>query len=171
MSSDLPSVNELRGAVETGLRITPEDVSVIRQIESELTGGEQIQGESLATAQRLAIRQMDFDDKLDELSQKPQSHITQEDALEIEELEDRAFNKPPGPGSISAQVRSIANRNLAFGLPAASVDAPAAYVTKDDARDAQHEESMIYGGQNPRGGMAARMQSAADKLEHARRES
>jgi hypothetical protein len=31
-------------------------------------------------------------------------------------------------------------------------------VTKDDARDAQRAEAQIYGGQNPRGGMAAQMQ-------------
>lgn len=31
-------------------------------------------------------------------------------------------------------------------------------MTKDDAREAQHAEATIYGGQNPRGGMAAQMQ-------------
>lgn len=38
-----------------------------------------------------------------------------------------------------------------------AVDVPV-YVTKDDAREAQHAESTVYGGQNPRGGMAAQMQ-------------
>lgn len=67
-----------------------------------------------------------------------------------------------------------------------AVDVPV-YVTKDDAREAQHAESTVYGGQNPRGGMAAQMQvsiytstmldetdqkqSAADKIEYARRGS
>jgi hypothetical protein len=113
---------------------------------------------------------MNFDTKIDELTRKPQSHITQEDAREIQATEGRAFNRPPQAGSVSAQVRSIANRNEALGLPPVAVDVPV-YVTKDDAREAQHAESTVYGGQNPRGGMAAQMQSAADKIEYARRGS
>ncbi|PKX99356.1 uncharacterized protein P174DRAFT_447866 [Aspergillus novofumigatus IBT 16806] len=167
MSFDLPSVSELKRAAEVGQRITPEDVSVIAQAESELTGKGPVRGGPAATAQSLAMRQMNFDTKLDEVSRKPQSHITQEDAREIQATEGRAFNKPPGAGSVAAQVRSIANRNEALGLPPvnAGVDA---YVTKDDAREAQRAESFVYGGQNPSGGMAAQMQSAADKIEHVR---
>jgi hypothetical protein len=33
------------------------------------------------------MRQMNFDTKLDEISRKPQSHITQEDAREIQATE------------------------------------------------------------------------------------
>ena len=33
------------------------------------------------------MRQMNFDTKLDEVSRKPQSHITQEDAQEIQATE------------------------------------------------------------------------------------
>lgn len=75
----------------------------------------------------------------------------------------RAFNKPPGAGSVAAQVRSIANRNEELGLPPvnAGVDA---YVTKDDAREAQRAESFVYGGQNPSGGMAAQMQVSGNRL-------
>ncbi|KAJ0427151.1 hypothetical protein BJY00DRAFT_271768 [Aspergillus carlsbadensis] len=170
MSSDLPSIDELKRAVESGQQITPEDVSVIGQMESELTGGGPIHGGPSATAQSLAMRQMNFEAKLDELSQKPQSHITQKDAREMQEMEGRAFNRPPGAGSISAQVRSLADRNEVLGLPPVAADVPA-FVTKEDASEAQHEEARIYGGQNPRGGMAAQMQSAADKLAHARRGS
>jgi hypothetical protein len=72
-------------------------------------------------------------------------------------MQGRAFNKPPGPGSVSAQVQSIADRNEALGVPAVPGEAPV-YITKDDAREAQHAESTIYGGQNPRGGIAAQMQ-------------
>lgn len=120
------------------------------------------------------MRQMNFDTKLDEISRKPQSRITQEDAREIQLTEvwcsvfavsvlvlmreGRAFNKPPGVGSVSAQVRSIANRNEALGLPPVAIDSAQPYVTKDDAGEAQHMESTIYGGENPRGGMAAQMQ-------------
>jgi hypothetical protein len=38
----------------------------------------------LATAQSLMLRQMNFDAKMDDLARKPQSHITQEDALEFQ---------------------------------------------------------------------------------------
>ena len=65
---------------------------------------------------------------------------------------------------MSAQVRSIANRNEALGLPPVPNPGPV-YVTKDDASEAQSAESRVYGGQNPRGGMAAQMQvSALQKL-------
>ncbi|OJJ46044.1 hypothetical protein ASPZODRAFT_152278 [Penicilliopsis zonata CBS 506.65] len=157
MSFDLPSVSELKRAAEAGQRITAEDVSVIAQAESELTGSGPIRGGPAATAQSLAMRQMNFDTKFDELTRKPQSHITQEDAREIQATEGRAFNKPPGAGSVSAQVRSIANRNEFLGLPPEPSTA-SAFVTKDDARDAQSAESKVYGGQNPRGGLAAQMQ-------------
>ncbi|RHZ73126.1 hypothetical protein CDV55_108647 [Aspergillus turcosus] len=166
MSFDLPSVSELKRAAEVGQRITPEDVSVIAQAESELTGKGPVKGGPAATAQSLAMRQMNFDTKLDEVSRKPQSHITQEDAREIQATEGRAFNKPPGAGSVAAQVRSIANRNEALGLPPVNAGV-AVYVTKDDAREAQRAESIAYGGQNPAGGMAAQMQSAADKIDFA----
>lgn len=69
----------------------------------------------------------------------------------------RAFNKPPGVGSVSAQVRSIAARNEVLGLPPVAGEAPV-FVTKDDAREAQRAESQVYGGQIPRRGMAASMQ-------------
>lgn len=87
MSSDLPSIDALKRAVESGQRITPEDVSVISQTESELTGGGPVQGGPAAIAQSLAMRQMSFDEKLDELAHKPQNRITQEDARELQELE------------------------------------------------------------------------------------
>ena len=60
-------------------------------------------------------------------------------------------------GSIAAQARSIADRNEALGVPAVPGEAPV-YITKEDASEAQHAESTIYGGQNPRGGIAAQMQ-------------
>ena len=119
---------------------------------------------------------MNFENKVAEVSRKPSSAISIEDAEEIQATEvrespckvqqcqitnvrcsqGRAFNQPPGVGYISAQVRSIADSNDALGLTA-TADVPA-YITKDDARDAQHAEATVYGGQNPRGGMAAQMQ-------------
>ncbi|PWY72136.1 hypothetical protein BO94DRAFT_501202, partial [Aspergillus sclerotioniger CBS 115572] len=169
MSSELPDIVGLKRAVERGQRVGPEDVSALAQTESELTGAGPIRGGTAATAQSLAMKQMNFDEILDELSRKPQSHITQDDARELYAAEGRAFNKPPGPGSIAAQVRSIADRNEALGVPAVPGEAPV-YITKEDASEAQHAESTIYGGQNPRGGIAAQMQSAADKINNAHRE-
>lgn len=129
---------------------------------------------TIATAQSLSMRQMNFENKVAEVSRKPSSAISLEDADEIQATEvrdlifvsaqianaysvqGRAFNQPPGIGYITAQVRSIADSNEALGLTAAA-DVPA-YVTKDDSRDAQQAEALVYGGQNPRGGMAAQMQ-------------
>nr|ANF07291.1 seed maturation-like protein [Paecilomyces fulvus] len=164
---ELPSVGELKRAAAAGQRITPEDVSVIAQAESEITGSGPVKGGPAATAHSLASRQMNFDTKLDEISRKPQSHITQEDARQIQSTEGRAFNAPPGPGSVSAQVRSIADRNEALGLPPV-MNPGSVYVTKDDASEIQSAESRIFGGQVPKGSTAAQMQSAADKIEHIR---
>ena len=104
-SFDLPSVDELNRAVESGQRVTSEDASMISHAESELTGCGPVHGgpagmprlsswkadsyvtnESPATAQSLAMKQMIFDTKLDEISRKPQSHITQEDAQELQSI-------------------------------------------------------------------------------------
>lgn len=69
----------------------------------------------------------------------------------------RAFNAPPGPGSVSAQVRSIADRNEALGLPPV-MNPGSVYVTKEDASEMQSAESRIFGGQVPKGSTAAQMQ-------------
>lgn len=42
---------------------------------------------SKATAHSLSSKQMNFDSKLDELSHKPPSHITQEDARQLQAAE------------------------------------------------------------------------------------
>ncbi|KAJ5801952.1 uncharacterized protein N7503_004402 [Penicillium pulvis] len=169
MSADIPTVADLKQAVEAGQRITPADVSIISHAESVLTGRGPLRGGPAATAQSIAMKQMNFDAQLDEISRKPHSHITHEDAREMQATEGRAFGRPPGRGSVSEQIRSIADRNEILGLPAVPIEVPV-YVTKDDAREAQRAESMLYGGQIPRQGMAAQMQSAADKIENVRRD-
>ncbi|KAE8151099.1 hypothetical protein BDV25DRAFT_139169 [Aspergillus avenaceus] len=163
MALNLPSISELKRAAESGQRITPEDVAAISQTERRLSGGNSITGGSAATAQSLAMRQMSFDAKRDEISRKSESDITQEDADEIQLAEARAFHKTPGPGSVSAQIRSIADRNEALGLPTGPGDVPV-YVTKDEAREAQQAESAYEGS------IASQIQGAADKLD-ARRNS
>ncbi|KAJ5765811.1 hypothetical protein N7520_005370 [Penicillium odoratum] len=169
MSAEIPTVADLKQAVEAGQRITPADVSMISHAESILTGRGPLRGGPAATAQSLAMRQMNFDAQLDEVSRKPQSHITHEDAREMQATEGRAFGRRPGRGSVSEQVRTIADRNEILGLSPVPTEVPV-YVTKDDAREAQRAESLVYGGQTPRQGMAAQMQSAADKIENVRRE-
>ncbi|OQE26655.1 hypothetical protein PENSTE_c005G02751 [Penicillium steckii] len=167
MTFEIPSVSELKHAAETGQRITPADVSTISQAESELTGRGPVRGGPAATAQSIAMRQMNFDTKVDEVSRKPSIDITQRDAREMQSTEGRAFHRAPGFGSVSAQVRTIANQNEVQTMPPVGVDMPV-YVTKDDAREAQRAESLFYGGVIPSGGMASQMQSAADKVDQAR---
>ncbi|KAJ5354395.1 uncharacterized protein N7496_012828 [Penicillium cataractarum] len=159
MNLDLPTVAELKQAAESGQRITAQDVSAISQVENRLTGRGPVRGgpAGLATAQSIAMKQMNFDSTIEEVSRKPQSLITQDDARVVQSTEGRAFNKPPGIGSVSAQVRSIANRNDYYNVPAVPTDVPA-YITKDDARQAQRVESMYYGGQIPSYSTAANMQ-------------
>ncbi|KKA18171.1 hypothetical protein T310_7887 [Rasamsonia emersonii CBS 393.64] len=164
--NDLPSVNEIKRAVAAGQRITSADVSAIAQAESEMTGRGPVKGGPAATAHSLASKQMNFDAKVDELASKPQSHITRKDARDIQSaeshlpsggLQGRAFNTPPGPASISAQVRSIADRNEMLGLPAV------------------HDPGPVWdGAEGEFGGADAGMYpitptSAADKVENAKR--
>lgn len=54
-------------------------------------------------------------------------------------------------------MRSIANRNDYYNVPAVPAEVPA-YITKEDARAAQRVESMWYGGQIPSDSVAANMQ-------------
>jgi hypothetical protein len=54
-------------------------------------------------------------------------------------------------------VRTIANRNEILGLLPVTADIPV-YVTKDDAREAQRAEALLYGGQISGQGMASSMQ-------------
>ncbi|KAL4900775.1 hypothetical protein BDW74DRAFT_89960 [Aspergillus multicolor] len=82
--AEFPSIDDLKQAVESGQRITAENVSVIGQLERELTGST---GPMQETAQALVTGQMDFDAKLDELAVKTRSHITMRDTQEIEEME------------------------------------------------------------------------------------
>lgn len=41
------------------------------------------------------------------------------------------------------------------------------FVTKEDSQEAQSVEASVYGGQNPRGGMAAQMQVRTQKTPYA----
>lgn len=175
MSIDIPSVAELHQAAESGQRITPADVSVISHAESEYTGRGPVRGGPAATAQSIAMRQMNFESKLDEVARKPQTQITMNDAQDIlssevcialskcflgmdsDYMQSRAFERPPRFGSVSEQVRSIANRNEALGMTPVAAEVPT-FVTKEDAREAQRAESLVYGGQVPSYGMASSMQ-------------
>ncbi|KAF9893651.1 hypothetical protein FE257_010963 [Aspergillus nanangensis] len=131
----MQSVAGLEHAAQSHQRITVKDASYPRERESEPTDG------STATAQSLATRRMDFNAKLDEISSKPQIYITHEDARQIQAAEGRAFNKPPGAGSISAQVRSIADRNESLGFLEHPTAEPV-HVTKEGGRKSQHMESF-----------------------------
>ncbi|CRG82745.1 hypothetical protein PISL3812_00090 [Talaromyces islandicus] len=166
--NDIPTVGDLKRAVAAGQRITPEDVSQIAQAESEFTGGGPIKGGPAATAHSLSSRQMNFEAKLDELAHKPQSHITQEDARAMQSAEGRAFNTPPGPASVSAQVRSLADRNELLGLPAVQDPGPVGDGAKGELGSADagmHKNCKI---EQLACMLITYLQSAADKREYAR---
>jgi hypothetical protein len=55
-SFDLPSVDEIKRAAEAGQRITTEDVSVISQVESELTGSGPVHGGPAGSSSRVLRR-------------------------------------------------------------------------------------------------------------------
>ncbi|KAF7716545.1 Uncharacterized protein PECH_005165 [Penicillium ucsense] len=162
MNLDLPSVAELKQAAEAGQRITSDDVSVISQVENRLTGRGPVRGGPAATAQSIAMKQMNFESTVEEIARKPPNLITQDDARTIQSMEGRAFNRPPGSDSISAQVRSIANRNEYYHVPAMPIDPM--YINRDFSRETQRTESVYSGEPVSSYNTAVNTESAADKL-------
>lgn len=72
---------------------------------------------------------------------------------------------------MSAQVRSIADRNEVLGLPAEPYPGPV-YVTKEEASEAQSVEAIYTGGTVPKGSLAAQMQvSTRFSLLHSHKKS
>ncbi|KAI9935049.1 hypothetical protein MW887_000670 [Aspergillus wentii] len=112
---------------------------------------------------------MNFDADMAIASRRPLGSTDRRVSEQNESIEVIDINLPSRD---SQRTIMIVTQTQDFVRPPALVSAePPAFVTKDDASEAQSAESTIYGGHNPTGGMAAKMQSAADKREHARRSS
>ncbi|KAK1752924.1 hypothetical protein QBC47DRAFT_304817 [Echria macrotheca] len=108
--TSLPSKDELVARAAEGLPITQEEASKIAAAESDLTNRGPIKGGTAAVAQSLHDRQMKFLEKANEVVRKADDKITRQDAAEVQSKEAK-LGGPPGKGSTSAQVQSIADRN------------------------------------------------------------
>ncbi|KAJ6172774.1 hypothetical protein N7470_001841 [Penicillium chermesinum] len=158
MGLEIPSVAELKDAAESGERITPQDVSAISQMESELTGRGPLSRRTCC--------------KFDEVLRKPEHHITRHDARKMHATEGRAFNRRPGQESVSAHLHHIADRNERLRPPLDSANVPTQVDYVDLANEVQEgERTPSQEGPLPRRSMAAEMQSLADQLETIRCDS
>ncbi|KAI1391594.1 uncharacterized protein F4822DRAFT_427448 [Hypoxylon trugodes] len=56
-------------------------------------------------------KQQNFFAKAGEIARKPVDKVTKEDAAQVQRAEARALGEPPGKGSTSADVQSLADQN------------------------------------------------------------
>ncbi|KAF5018005.1 hypothetical protein F66182_10031 [Fusarium sp. NRRL 66182] len=113
--AQLPTKDELKVQAVDGRPITQSEAAAIASEESGLTGGGPIKGGAAATAQSLHDKQINFVEKAGEVARKPVDEVTKEDAAEVQKAEARAKGGPPGKGSTSADIQSVADTNVVDG--------------------------------------------------------
>ncbi|KAM0420255.1 hypothetical protein ACHAPT_011913 [Fusarium lateritium] len=111
MEGDIPQKDELKARAVDGRPITQSEASTIAANESDMTGGGPIKGGAAATAQSLHDRQQNFLEKAGDIARKPIDEVSKKDAAEVQKAEARAKGGPPGKGSTSADVQSLADQN------------------------------------------------------------
>ncbi|KAK7750931.1 hypothetical protein SLS62_007063 [Diatrype stigma] len=111
MEPEVPSKPKLQAQARDGRPITQAEASSIAATESTITERGPIKGGAAATAQSLHDRQQNFLAKAGEVARKPATGITKEDAAQVQRAEARAAGGPPGRGSASAKVQSLADEN------------------------------------------------------------
>ncbi|KAI1247029.1 hypothetical protein MGN70_010914 [Eutypa lata] len=111
MEPNVPSKSELQTQAQEGRPITQTEASEIAATESTITERGPIKGGAAATAQSLHDRQQNFLGKAGEVARKPPSEITKEDAAQVQRAEARVAGGPPGKGSTSAGMQSLADEN------------------------------------------------------------
>ncbi|KAI1370402.1 hypothetical protein F4677DRAFT_363867 [Hypoxylon crocopeplum] len=107
MEGELPPKEELHQRAVEGRPITQSEASALAATETEMTGFGPIKGGPAAAAQSQHDRQQNFLAKAGEVARKP----VDEDAREVQKAEARALGEPPGKGSTSANVQSLADQN------------------------------------------------------------
>ncbi|RYP40979.1 hypothetical protein DL767_001295 [Monosporascus sp. MG133] len=115
MEPNVPSKTELQIQANEGRPVTQAEASAIASAESTITERGPIKGGAAATAQSLHDRQQNFLEKAGDVARKPANEITKEDAAQVQKAEARAVGGPPGKGSTSADVQSIAAENEKAG--------------------------------------------------------
>ncbi|KAK7740921.1 hypothetical protein SLS53_004984 [Cytospora paraplurivora] len=110
-SEYLPPKDQLNARAVEGHPITQEEVSALEAAEADRTGSGPVRGGPAATAQSIHNKQQNFFQKAGDLGRKPVGEITREDAAAVQKAEARALGGPPGKGTTSAAVQSIADRN------------------------------------------------------------
>ncbi|KAL2022615.1 hypothetical protein VTK56DRAFT_4959 [Thermocarpiscus australiensis] len=115
-SGQLPAKEQVMDRAAKGRPVTQAEASVLESAESKIAGGPS-RGGPAATAESLHDRQQNFSQVASEVTQKPAEEITKEDAERVQRAETRALGHPPGKGSLSAEVQSIADRDAQNAAP------------------------------------------------------
>ncbi|KAL1873177.1 hypothetical protein Daus18300_003996 [Diaporthe australafricana] len=103
--------DELKTRAVEGAPLSQGEVSAIESEETNRTGFGPVKGGPAATAQSIHDKQQAFFRKAGDLARKPVGEITREDAAEVQKAEARALGEPPGAGTTSSVVQSIADQN------------------------------------------------------------
>ncbi|OTB01747.1 hypothetical protein M426DRAFT_63566 [Hypoxylon sp. CI-4A] len=111
MEGELPPKEELHKRAVEGHPITQAEASELAAAETDITGFGPIKGGPAAQAQSDHDRQQNFFAKAGEIARKPVGQVTKEDAAQVQKAETRALGGPPGKGSTSAIVQSLADQN------------------------------------------------------------
>ncbi|OTA91489.1 hypothetical protein M434DRAFT_397152 [Hypoxylon sp. CO27-5] len=111
MEGELPPKEEIHKRAVEGHPITQTEASELAAAETDITGFGPIKGGPAAQAQSEHDRQQNFLAKAGEVARKPAGEITKEDAAQVQKAEARALGEPPGKGSTSANVQSLADQN------------------------------------------------------------
>ncbi|KAK6333358.1 hypothetical protein TWF718_011172 [Orbilia javanica] len=165
MSERLPTNDEIIRQATKGILFTPEQVQNIAKKELETNGPGIVAGGPAATAQSFYDKQQNFLEEATKLIDKPAAAISKEQASHIMSLETKALGgQRPSKGSLSSTLQSIADHNLAESNTGDKQ--PDAFITKEDAAKAMHDEAVAHGGTVAKGSTAAQLQSIADKTEH-----
>ncbi|KAK1763414.1 hypothetical protein QBC33DRAFT_549620 [Phialemonium atrogriseum] len=109
---DYPQKTEIQKKAAEGSPITQPEASALASDETDMTGFGPIKGGTAATAQSIHDRQRNFTTTAGDLARKPPEEITKGDAADVQKKEARALGGvPPGRGSTSAYVQSMADHN------------------------------------------------------------
>ncbi|KAK6526904.1 hypothetical protein TWF281_010100 [Arthrobotrys megalospora] len=165
MSERLPTREEIVKQASQGILFTPEQVHNIAKKELESNGPGIAAGGPAAVAQSFYDKQQNFLEEATKLADKPAASISKEEASHIMSLETKALGgQRPSKGSLSSTLQSIADQNIAEAH--ADNKEADAFITKEDAAKAMHDEAVTHGGTVAKGSTASQLQSIADKTEH-----
>jgi len=162
-----PSPEDLRSHAARGMRFTPEQVSEISRREQIFSpDGQQSKKGPGATAQSILTKQRQLDDKLEELSELPLDEITEKDVGELQSAMTKGRGgKPIEKDNVVSDLHRVAQTNEGIRMDPVEVSFDG-ISTADKAEVESYEMRVRGDGKIKKGGLAAQVQSAADRREN-----